>query len=318
MANILITGGYGYIGSRLAIYLSKYFKVTISFNNRNFALNKIFYKYKINQINLNITNKIECLKKINKFDYVIHLAALDELKSVKNYKKTLYVNTLGTRNILEACKKNNIQNFIYFSTIHIYGNINELKYVDENSIPMPLNDYSLTHYFSEKYIISETKNKNINGLILRLSNGFGYPIHKSINRWSLIFNDACRQIFLDKSMIFKTNGKVFRNFISISEICLFIKKIIVNPYYLNKFYKSNSIDYNLASSKNITIYDLCLTIKKIFEKKYKKKVELKINEKDKSSYNKCIISNKKVKKIGYKDKNFIKEEAINSFKILSS
>ena len=58
--------------------------------------------------------------------------------------------------------------------------------------------------------------------------------------------------------------------------------------------------------------------KKIFEKKYKKKVELKINEKDKSSYNKCIISNKKVKKIGYKDKNFIKEEAINSFKTLAS
>lgn len=318
MAKILITGGYGYLGSRLAVFFKKNHIVSVTYNSNNKALSSHFKKSKIRQIKLDVTNFNECKKKIKKFDFIIHLAALDEIKSPINYKNTLMVNTVGTKNILEACKINKIKNFIYFSTVHIYGNINELKYLSEKNIPNPLNDYSLTHYFAEKYIVSENKKNNINGLILRLSNGYGYPINKSINRWSLIFNDSCKQIFDKQVMIFKTNGKVFRNFISITDITLFLDKIIKNPYVNNKFYKLNSIEYNLVSKKSLSIYNLSKFIKKIYEKKFNKKVTISINKSDKRKYNNCFISNKKIKKIGFTEGKYLNEEILNTFKILSS
>lgn len=317
MARVLITGGYGYLGSRIALFLKKNNNVVVTYNSNNQALSSTFRKLKIQKIKLDVTNYNECKKKIKNFDFIIHLAAFDEIKSPINYQNTLRVNTVGTKNILEACKSNKIKNFIYFSTVHIYGNINELKYLSEKSIPNPLNDYSLTHYFAEKYIVSENKKKNINGLILRLSNGYGYPINKSINRWSLIFNDSCKQIFENHKMIFKTNGKVFRNFISITDITLFLDKIIKNPYINNKYYKSNSIEYNLVSKKSLSIYSLSKLIKNIYEKKFNKKVTLTLNKKDKKKYNKCFISNKKIKNIGFREGEFINEEILNTFKVLS-
>ncbi len=63
MAKILITGGYGYLGSRLAVFFKKNHIVSVTYNSNNKALSSHFKKSKIRQIKLDVTNFNECKKK---------------------------------------------------------------------------------------------------------------------------------------------------------------------------------------------------------------------------------------------------------------
>ena len=55
-------------------------------------------------------------------------------------------------------------------------------------------------------------------LIFRLSNGYGYPMDKDINRWTLVFNDLCRQAVGIGRIVLKSTGKQHRDFISLHDV----------------------------------------------------------------------------------------------------
>ena len=59
------------------------------------------------------------------------------------------INTVGTKNLLEALNLTNLKNFVYISTFHVYG-LTEGD-IDENTELNPKNDYALTHLFAEFY-----------------------------------------------------------------------------------------------------------------------------------------------------------------------
>ena len=312
---ILIIGGSGYLGSRIAYYLADFFKIVITYNKNINFLKKTFENKKIKSVKLDITNYSQCIKKIKKFDYIIHLASLDENESKKNEKKSLLINTLGTYNIVSACKKNKIKNLIYFSTLHIYGNFNNILNITENLLPNPQNSYAQTHYFAEKYITAANEKKEINGIIFRLSNGYGYPLSKKINRWTLIFNDCCKQAMLKNKIHLNSNGKPIRNFISIEEICFFLKSLILNKYFNQKFYKNNSIVYNLASSNNLSIFKMSKMISQSFDKIFNKKISIKINKNDNSEELFPHINIAKIKKLGFKELNSFDYEVKKTFEL---
>ena len=57
----------------------------------------------------------------NKFDSIIHLAAIVPIKNVnKNRKKAKEVNFLGTKNIINAIKKTVIRWFFFSYKTHVY------------------------------------------------------------------------------------------------------------------------------------------------------------------------------------------------------
>ena len=56
-----------------------------------------------------------------KFDAIIHLAAIVPIKVVNSNKRKAYqVNYLGTKNIIDAIKKENIRWLFFSSTSHVY------------------------------------------------------------------------------------------------------------------------------------------------------------------------------------------------------
>ena len=73
-----------------------------------------------------VTKKKQILKwiKSNRFDHLIHLAALVPIKEVNDNKKKAYkVNTLGTKNIVDVITKEKKQlDWVFFaSTSHVYS-----------------------------------------------------------------------------------------------------------------------------------------------------------------------------------------------------
>ena len=101
--NIAITGGAGLIGTELCKIFSQEHNVTVL----DFKEPKI---PGINFIKIDIENTQEIIDSTKGIDVIIHLAAaLGVIETEKNPVKTLDINSIGTKNVLEACKTNNIK-----------------------------------------------------------------------------------------------------------------------------------------------------------------------------------------------------------------
>ena len=131
---ILITGGCGFIGSSLAIFLKEKIKTAqiTSIDNlsrKGSTLNKNrITKKKISNIKKDISN-FSNIKKLKKFDLVIHCAAEPAIEaSRKKIEEVFNSNLLGTFNILKKCAKDN-SNIIYLSSSRVYSieNLYKLK-----------------------------------------------------------------------------------------------------------------------------------------------------------------------------------------------
>ena len=104
---ILITGGCGFIGSNLAIFLKKKNKNLKISTLDNFFRNgskfnlKRLEKNKIRNYNYDI-KKTKFLKKLPKYDLILHCAAEPAIEvSKKNLIEVFNINLIGTLNILQ-------------------------------------------------------------------------------------------------------------------------------------------------------------------------------------------------------------------------
>ncbi|MEF9427455.1 MAG: NAD-dependent epimerase/dehydratase family protein, partial [Candidatus Mariimomonas ferrooxydans] len=122
--NIMITGGLGYIGGRIASYLKEKepdSHIFLTTRKRNRRLPSWTDKYTVLQMNLLDEDSIaNCLKDMN-IDVIIHLAALNEIDSMKDPALALEVNTQGTYKLLSVANRKKIDRFVYFSTFHVFG-----------------------------------------------------------------------------------------------------------------------------------------------------------------------------------------------------
>lgn len=136
---ILITGGCGFIGSNIAIFLKKRLKnykiySLDSLTRRGSILNRDRLKeYKIKNFKINIEN----FKKINnlqKFDLIIDCCAEPAIEaSKKNADKVFNTNLYGTFNILKKCLKDK-SNLFFLSSSRVYSINKLLKLVNKKKI----------------------------------------------------------------------------------------------------------------------------------------------------------------------------------------
>ena len=121
--SILIAGGCGFVGTNLAIYLSKYFKIECLDNlsrkgsGHNLSLLK---SYKIKNYNFDIINFQKILK-LPKYDLIIDCCAEAAIEvSKKEIDRVINTNLLGTINLLKKAKIDDSK-IIFLSTSRVYG-----------------------------------------------------------------------------------------------------------------------------------------------------------------------------------------------------
>jgi len=123
---ILITGGCGFVGSNIAIYLKKKLKKAkiSSLDNltrKGSILNRDRLKiHRIKNFNFNI-EKFEKINDLPKFDLIIDCCAEPAIEaSRKDPDRVFKTNLIGTFNILKKCKKDNA-NIIFLSSSRVYS-----------------------------------------------------------------------------------------------------------------------------------------------------------------------------------------------------
>jgi UDP-glucose 4-epimerase len=282
---ILITGGLGNLGLWLTEFFSKK-RYNVYVLTKQKKHNSLKCDYHL--IEADITN-FENLKDklIFDFDFCIHAASYNEYFEENYFSKSLIVNTLGTRNLLEILKNQNLfKKFIYISTFHVYGKYD--GFIDENTECLPLNDYALTHYFSELYLKQFNKLYKFPFITFRLTNSYGCPKFKSTNKWYLVLNDLAKNAYFNQKITLKTNGKAKRDFIWMGDVCKIIEKSL--------FLKETNEIFNLSSKKTWEIIEIAEKVKKVYYKKYKKILPIYVNPHDNTKYQTLEVDNSKLLK----------------------
>jgi nucleoside-diphosphate-sugar epimerase len=170
MKKILITGGAGFFGSKMAEkFLENGHEVTI-YDNLQFGddgvkpfLSNPNYKLVVGDVK----NTKEMFSEAIKNDIVIHLAAyVGEVICKENINFVYEVNSNSAVNMAKFCDLNDIQ-FLFLSTCSNYGKSKDI--VDENSELNPSGLYSTSKIEAEKEILEKFKSS----LILRCATLFG-------------------------------------------------------------------------------------------------------------------------------------------------
>jgi nucleoside-diphosphate-sugar epimerase len=113
--SVLITGGAGFLGINLARYLlERGHKVT----SLDFADFDYPERSQITEIKGDIRDKAAVEKAIQGVDIVVHTAAALPLYSETDIMTT---DVDGTRNVIEAAKRNGVQRFVHISSTAVYG-----------------------------------------------------------------------------------------------------------------------------------------------------------------------------------------------------
>jgi CDP-glucose 4,6-dehydratase len=294
--NILITGGFGLLGSNLYKFLDeKKYNVFILDKKKNF-LKKNYFKIDRKKVflgdylNKDYVRKIIIKKKIN---IIFHTGAVTQvLLALKDPEYTYNNNILGTLNFLEIIRKINKKIiFIYSSSDKAYGEVGKKSYREDTCLNSVF-PYDVSKSCSDLICQSYAKTYQLKIGILRCGNLYGPG---DFNTGRLINGYIISKI---KNKIFKirSNGKLVRDYLYVGDA--------VNAYYLtmnallNK--RSNLRIYNVGSKYNLNVLDMTKKVSKIVDNK---KPKIKILNSSKNEIASQKLNYKKiVKELGWKQK----------------
>lgn len=273
MSSILITGGAGYIGSKISYDLTdRGFKICIVDNLSTGHKKLINPKAKFFKCNISNQKKIKQIIQKYKIDTIIHCAAsLDVEESMRKKKKYYLNNVIRTRKLLRA-SNGLIKNFIFSSTCAVYDT--SKKYiVDEKTKTKPKSYYGKTKLIAEKYIKLWSKKNNSNYAILRYFNVAGSDEKLRcgcINNNNQLIKTLSSNVTKKKFSInlygnnYNTkDGTCIRDYIHVSDLSKFH---ILTLGYLIK--KKKSVLFNCGYGRGYSVLDII----KAFEKKIKRKI----------------------------------------------
>ncbi len=308
---ILITGGLGYLGGRIANYITENeSEYLLKISTTRSIINQPEWLSNAEIIPLELSNVDKITSSLADVEIVIHLAAINEIVSVENPELAFQVNTIGTYNLLEGCRRAGVKKFIYLSTIHVYGP-NDGEPITESSITKPIHPYAITHRAAEDIVNWYHNSYGLESLVLRLSNGFGYPMDPDVDRWSLVFNDFCYQAINDRKIQLQSSGKQHRDFITIHDIC----RAIAHFLKLHSEKWDNGI-FNLGGENSMSIIDAAELVSKEYSKQYGTLLTITtVSDQGKTFPKPVVFDISKLKKTGFTLRNDISNEIQQTFKI---
>lgn len=286
MSEILVTGGAGYIGSKLVpALLQQGHQVTVL---DNFMYKQPSLAAYIREKNLKIEygdvrDNVLLKKLATKADIVIPLAAIVGAPACsKDPIVATSINKDSIHSLLKILSRN--QQVIMPTTNSAYGSGEKDNFCDENS---PLNPLSL--YARDKVEVEKMLLENENATSFRLATVFGISPRM---RLDLLVNNFVYRALTDKFIIV-FEGHFKRNYIHLLDVVQAFMLAIENP----TSFKGEIFNVGLSSA-NISKNELCKEIQKQLPDFVFSEADLS-KDPDQRNYE---VSNAKIEKLGFEPK----------------
>ena len=178
---ILVTGGAGYIGSRLIRDLAadrKFAGSTIRIidnmlRERYVAIMDLPHPGHFEFIEGDIRKDDDLKKAFIDVDMIVDLAGITNAPlSFERKELTFDVNVNGGRKVVEHAVKNAVEKFVYSSTASVYGPTTGI--VDEKSPCKPVSPYGESKLEGERACLEASKQTGLDATVLRLGTVYGY------------------------------------------------------------------------------------------------------------------------------------------------
>ena len=221
-ANVLITGGLGFIGSNLAIRLVELgAHVTLvdamvpEFGGNLFNIDPIRTAVKINYSNICDHYAMDWL--VQDQDYVFHLAGqVSHIMSLTNPFPDIEFNIKGTAVLMESLRKHNPHAKVVFTgTRGQYGSATKLP-VGEDAPTKPKGIYEISNLTAEMIVSVYNDMHDIRSVLLRLTNVYGPRAQMRHSQYG-VANWFVRLAIDDETIKVFGDGTILRDFLFVDD-----------------------------------------------------------------------------------------------------
>ena len=217
----LVTGGNGFIGGHLVDELEKSGHDVVVVDNMSAESNTFWHnissRVQYHLADICDFDRMESLFKLEKFDFVFHLAAESRIQpALINPIKASHVNVTGTCTLLNLARDHNIKRFVYSSTSACYGEKNSppLREDMEND---NLNPYAVTKLAAEDFCMMYWKTFKTPAVALRYFNVYGNRM-PSQGQYAPALAIFMKQKSEGKPLTVVGDGSQTRDFVHVSDV----------------------------------------------------------------------------------------------------
>jgi UDP-glucose 4-epimerase len=220
---ILVTGGFGFVGGRLAQHLRSLGHDVVLGTRHHAQRPGWIDGVQVVQTRWQSGSALELA--CRGADVVVHAAGMNAADCAKNPVAALQFNGVVTARLAASAVRAGVKRIVYLSTAHVYSSP-LLGAISEETCPRNLHPYATSHLAGEHAVLQASNDGRLGVVVLRLSNVFGPPVHKDVGCWTLLVNDLCRQAVENRRIVLRSSGASPRDFISMTDACRAIGHLV--------------------------------------------------------------------------------------------
>jgi nucleoside-diphosphate-sugar epimerase len=217
LANYLVTGGFGFVGSHLVEELiNNNHKVTVLDNLSNGKLENVEH---LSNFEKKITNveKIKHDDFTENFDGIFHLATAPRSSSLSDPMTDIESNCKGMIAVLELAKKQNAK-VVFTSNSGIYGSTNVVSPIDEKAENNPTTPYDANKLVSEYYAKIYHNIYGVKSTIVRFATVYGerQVVNEKLN-WRPLVATFVKNLVNNEEVVINGDGEQTRDLIYVKD-----------------------------------------------------------------------------------------------------
>lgn len=234
---VAVFGGSGFLGSHVADELAEQGYEVVVYDTQESS-----YRHKDqNMVVGDILDAEKVIKSVEGCDFVYNFAGIAGIdEACHDPVKTVAVNVLGTTNILEACRINQVKRFVFASTVYVYSDLAPIYRSSKQACELLIEDYQKVY--------------DLNYTILRYGSLYG----SRANHFNYIY-EVIRQAVENGKIVRKGDGEEIREYIHVKDAARLSVEILSDEF------KNQHII--LTGNQSIRIKDLLNMIAEMFDHK---------------------------------------------------
>lgn len=264
----VVTGGAGFIGSNICKKIIENGDFVKVIDNLSTGYKKNIFELFENKnfefVEMDLSDYDKLVDELQGYDCVIHLAALNSVpRSFKYPRETFINNLMGSINILEASRINEIKKVVISSSSSVYGDSEKLP-KSEDMIKNPKSMYAQQKSSIEEFCEQYSKNYKMNITCLRYFNVFG-PNQDPDSEYSAVIPLFIKKIMNKEEIIVNGSDQISRDF-------TYVDNVVNGTIGVTKSGLIGFNFFNLAAGNRITLKKMIELISKNLEIEAKVKI----------------------------------------------